>query len=157
MTVADRLRSGDVTAMEELAARGSAAPEELTALVGCLGHERKAVQRPAAEAFATLAARDQTARAALDGALASGTLRQRWGAAFALSLGSDPPPAIVPVLLDTLGADDGDLRWAAAAILLGLRDRDPVAAGLRGLLDAGNAAQRKMALYCLRDLGVRSP
>jgi HEAT repeat protein len=157
MTVAERLRSADVTAMEEVAARGTAAPDELAALVGCLGHERKAVQRPAAETFATLAARDPTARAALDGALASGSLRQRWGAAFALSLGSDPPAAIVPVLLDTLGADDGDLRWAAAAILLGLRDRDPIAAGLRRLLDAGNAAQRKMALYCLRDLGVRSP
>jgi len=157
MTVADRLRSGDVTAMEELAAQGTAAPDELAALVGCLGHERKAVQRPAAEAFAALAARDARVRAALDGALASGTLRQRWGAAFALSLGGEPPPAIVPVLLETLGADDGDLRWAAAAILLGVRDRGAVAAGLRGLLDTGNAAQRKMALYCLRDLDVRSP
>src|SRR6185369_11482334 len=68
-----------------------------------------------------------------------------------------PPPAIVPVLLDTLGAEDGDLRWAATAILLGLSDRAATVAGLRGLLDAGNAAQRKMALYCLRDLGIRSP
>jgi len=156
MTVGDRLRSGDVIAMEELAGRGAAAPDELAALVGCLGHERKAVQRPAAEAFAALAARDATARAALEGALATGALRQRWGAAFALSLGGDPPPTIVPVLLETLGADDGDLRWAAAAILLGVPDRGAVASGLHRLLEAGNAAQRKMALYCLRDLGVRS-
>src|SRR5207245_2588860 len=28
---------------------------------------------------------------------------------------------------------------------------------LRGLLQTGNAAQRKMALYCLRDLDVRAP
>src|SRR5207237_1438379 len=145
----------DAGPVRDVAIRGDLIAPAAT--VARLGRQRRPVQRPAAQAFAALAARDAEARAALEGALASAALRQRWGAAFALSLGGDPPRAIVPVLLDTLGADDGDLRWAAAAILLGLRDRGPVAAGLRGLLDAGNAAQRKMALYCLRDLGVRSP
>jgi HEAT repeat protein len=38
-----------------------------------------------------------------------------------------------------------------------MRDRAAVTAGIRELLRAGNAAQRKMALYCLRDLDARAP
>jgi HEAT repeat protein len=161
MTLTARLRSKDaearVAAIAVLAEQGRAEPEELDALAECLGHARKAVQRPAAEAFAALAARGFPVTEVLDRALRSTDVRQRWGAAFALSLVGEPPPRTLPVILDTLGADDGDMRWAAAAILLRLKDRGALVRGLRDLLRAGNAAQRKMALYCLRDLDARSP
>ena len=61
------------------------------------------------------------------------------------------------MLVETLGVDDGDLRWAAATVLVGFQNHGEVIGVLRGLLQAGNAAQRKMALYCLRDLDVRAP
>src|SRR4029077_11953178 len=57
----------------------------------------------------------------------------------------------------TLGAEDGDLRWASAGILARIPDRALVVRGLHGLLQDGNPAQRKMALYCLRDFGARLP
>jgi len=161
MTLAERLQAPDPevcrAAIAELAERGGATPEELAALADCLGAGRKAVERPAAEAFAALAARGVPVDEILLGALASPLPRRRWGAAFALSLAGDPPPATLPVLLETLGADDGDLRWAAAGIVVRLHERAALVESLRALVASGNAAQRKMALYCLRDLEARTP
>jgi HEAT repeat protein len=83
--------------------------------------------------------------------------RQPWGAAFALSLLGVPPPETLPVLLACLGGDDGDIRWAAANILVRIHDVPQLIEMLQDALRAGNPAQRKMAAYCLRDLDARSP
>src|SRR5207245_10762758 len=141
-----RLR-GVPRAIAELAEGGRGTPEALAALADCLGAGRKAVERPAAEAFAALAARGVPVDEILRAALASPLARRRWGAAFALSLAGDPPAATLPVLLETLGADDGDLRWAAASIVLRLSDRAALIESLRALVTGGIAVQRKMALY----------
>jgi HEAT repeat protein len=161
MTLAGRLRAATVeerrAAVAELVAGGDASEEELAALTDCLGHARKAVQRPAAEAFAALAARGVAVRDRLLATLAAPEARRRWGAAFALSLLGPVPAAALPVLVETLGSDDGDLRWAAARILPRAAERDATVALLRALVRTGNAPQRKMALYCLRDLDAREP
>ena len=161
VSLAERLGAADaadrVAAIAALVEQGRADADELDALADCLGHDRKAVQRPAAEAFAALGARGVPVAVVLDRALGSAVPRRRWGAAFALSLMGAPPARILPVVLDTLGADDGDMRWAAAAIVRRMRDRAGVIDGIRQLLRDGNGAQRKMALYCLRDLDARSP
>ena len=56
MTLVDRLRSPVaeecVAAIADLREQKRVGTEELAALADCLGHARKAVQRPAAEAFA---------------------------------------------------------------------------------------------------------
>ena len=159
MTLADRLRSADpgerAAAIADIAGRSTVDADELAALAECLGHARKAVQRPAADACAALAAQGVDVRPVLAEALASPLGRQRWGAAFALARMGTPPPETLPVLLETLGGDDGDIRWAAAEILRRLPERPPVVEALGRLVRAGNGAQRKMALYCLRDLGAR--
>jgi hypothetical protein len=136
--------------------RGDVDADELAALVECLGHEKKAIQRPAAEAAAALAERGVPVEPALLTALGTGPFRQRWGVAFALSRLADPPTAILPVLVEALGVDDGDVRWASARILVTLAVRIDILPTLASLAIAGNPAQRKMALYCLRDLEVRS-
>ena len=159
MSVAERLRAGDVedrlAAMAELAAP-DAGDAELDALASCLGHDRKIVQRRAAEAFGTLAAGGVPVRPVLERALHAPGARQRWGAAYALALIGAPPPETLPVLLEALGEDDGDLRWAAARILVRMRDDAALRPTLVDLAAAGNAPQRKMALYCLRDLEAPS-
>jgi HEAT repeat protein len=161
MTLAERLRAPAPetrrAAIAALAEGGTVAPEELDALVECLGDAAKAVQRAAAEAFVPLAARGVDVGAVLERALVAGDPRRRWGAAFALALLGNAPASVLPVLLDALGAEDGDLRWAAAAIVGRVRDRTLLCAELRRLAAGGNAAQRKMALYCLRDLDLRAP
>jgi HEAT repeat protein len=146
-----------VAAIAALAEQGRAGPDELAALADCLGDGRKAVERRAAEAFAALRVRGVAVDDVLDAALASPAPRRRWGAAFALALGADPPPRTLPVLLEALGMDDGDVRWAAAGIVARMTDRDAVVRALQVLLRSGNGAQRKMALYCLRDLEARAP
>jgi HEAT repeat protein len=146
-----------VTAAElaALAARGHADAGELAALLDALGADTKAVQRGAAEAVAALARAGQDVEELLAAALADASPRRRWGGAYAWSRLGRMPAVCLPVLLDALGADDGDLRWASAAILRELGVGLPLEAPLRSLLTSANPLQRKMALYSLRDLNVR--
>ena len=144
-----------VAAMAELG-RGAAGAAELDALARCLGHDRKLVQRRAAEAFAALDRRGTPVRAVLAAALRSTAARQRWGAAYALSLLGAPPRETLPVLLEALGEDDGDMRWAAARIVVRMRDEPGLVGMLVELAVRGRGSQRKMALYCIRDLEVVS-
>src|SRR5262249_16709433 len=131
VTRAQRLRSRTtaecLAAIDEVCTVGIVAPQDLPALIDCLGDQRPAVQRRAAETLATLRARDVPVRALLLAALGSEVPRQRWGAAYALSLDDAPPQEVLPVLLDSLGSDDGDIRWAAANIVARMRnERDTI-------------------------------
>jgi HEAT repeat protein len=145
-----------LAAIERLAV-GDEEPDEerLRSLRSFLGDEEKVVQRAAAEAFGKLAARGVAVRPLLDEVLRAVSSRVRWGAAFALSRSGGVPAAALPTLLDALDAEDRDLRWAASDLLV---RQVPVwgsraARSLVELVGSGTARQRKMALYCLRDIG----
>jgi hypothetical protein len=146
-------RAAAIAALATRAAAPNAA--ELDALRECLGDAAKLVQRRAAEAFGALAARGVEVEDWLRAALDAGDLRQRWGAAYAWSLVGGLPADALPTLLAVMGADDGDLRWAAAD-LVKLLAHTAHAAVVARLLEAAGApgTQRKMALYCLRDLMI---
>ena len=125
-------------------------------LLAGLGDPRKAVQRPAAEALAAEMQSHPDLRDRLASLLEAPAPRLRWGAAYALSLAERAPLDIVPVLLEALGADDGDLRWASATIVTRIAGSAPqVLDRVRSLATSSSALQRKMALYCLRDAGAR--
>jgi HEAT repeat protein len=141
----------------QIAARGHADADDLAFLADSLGAPHKTEQRGAATALAVLARAGCAIEPVLAAALADTSPRRRWGAVYAWSLLGPVPARCLPVLLDALGADDGDLRWAAATIVRALRDRPAVADALRTLLGSASVLQRKMALYCLRDLGSRAP
>jgi len=157
---APNLRSNDpqarVAALERLAA-ATVTHEEIDAAAACLGATEKLVQRRAAEAFARLHRAGIDIEPALSLAVRSTDLRQRWGAAFAFSLIGALPPEARDILVDSLGLDDGDIRWAAADILLRSSEIDDRPQRLTQLLVHGNPHQRKMAAYCLRRLDLRSP
>lgn len=146
-------RAAAITALAERAEAPS--PDELDALRDCLGDTRKLVQRRAAEAFGILAPRGVDVESRLRAALDAADVRLRWGAAYALALIERLPLEALPALLDVMGFDDGDLRWAAADLVkqLAAADRGAVSAHL---LTAARTPgpKRKMALYCLRDLDV---
>ena len=141
----------------DIAARGHADPDDLAFLFLALGAATKAEQRGAAEAVAIVARAGVAVEPLLARALTDPDPRRRWGAVYAWSRLGPVPPACLPVLLATLVAADGDLRWAAAAIVRELGARSDVHAALRALLHAASGLQRKMALYCLRDLERRDP
>ncbi len=161
MSALERLRSPDaaecLAAIAGIAAHRQADRDEVQALAECLGSARKVVQRRAAEAFAALNDSGVPVQTTLVATLQSSSVRQRWGAAYALSLLGAPPAEAVPVLLETLGSDDGDMRWAAADILVRMHGARGPLDQLQALLRADNPLQRKMAAYCLRDLGTCSP
>jgi len=162
MITAQRLRSVNVAerldAMAEvLQAGGCADADALDALAACLADAQKIIQRRAAETFAALGAQGTSVRDVLLRTLESEVTKQRWGAAYALSLLGDTPPVTLPTLFEALGSDDGDVRWAAGNILVRLRGDTALVDALRQLLGTGSPAQRKMAAYCLRDLDARSP
>jgi len=144
-------------ALQECDRRGPLPEPLLEPLLGCLGHRRKAVQRTAAEVLAQWSRITPDIRSRLLGRLGAPEPHERWGAAFALAK-IGPEPATLEVLLETLGQADGDMRWAAQTIVVDLARRDPpIAAALVRLAGAGSAEQRKMAMYCLRDLGAPQP
>jgi HEAT repeat protein len=161
VTLADQLRAPALderlAAIEQVSASGAAGPETLQVLAECLADSRKLAQRRAAEAFAVLAGQDTAVRPILTTALQSDSARQRWGAAYALSLIGPAPVEALPALLDALGAGDGDQRWAAADIMVRMGAQPQVINALLSSLHSGPALQRKMAAYCLRDLNAGSP
>jgi HEAT repeat protein len=58
-------------------------------------------------------------------------------------------------LLDALASSDGDVRWAAARLVVSAIRHEPALAPLvPPLIGAASPLQRKMALYCLRDLAT---
>jgi HEAT repeat protein len=121
-----------------------------------LGDERKAVQRPSAEALARAIADAPEVRERVVALLAAPAFRRRWGAAYALALAEPEPREAWPVLLEALGTDDGDVRWAAANLVARIVTARPeLMPRLRELVGAEVPLARKMALYCLRDAGAR--
>ncbi len=111
----------------------------------------------AAEALAMLAATDSSVRGRLADALRAPDLALQWGAIYGLSRLGPAPPESLPILVEALGSDDGDVRWATAAILAAMDTRATVVGQLVGVARDGRPTQRKMALYCLRDLGGSLP
>jgi HEAT repeat protein len=124
------------------------------ALIACLGDPDKAVQRRAADALSRVGDRSAI-QAALERGLRAPDPQLRWGAAYALARTSGPARATLPVLVESLGHDDGDRRWAAAERLVALGETWPegVADALGAAARTGGAVTRRMVLYCLRDLG----
>jgi HEAT repeat protein len=129
----------------------------LDALTQCLGAGRKVIQRRAAEALAASAAHDARVIEKLRAMLSHHQQRARWGAAYALGLISRDDALdlrAMPVLVEALASDDGDVRWAAAELIVRLGRKNPaVSKRLIELAGHGNLNARKMALYCLRDVG----
>jgi HEAT repeat protein len=64
-------------------------------------------------------------------------------------------------LCEAMSDDDGDIRWAATGLMvqLGRKNLAPISARLLKLAadPASRHNARKMALYCLRDLGITGP
>lgn len=161
MNLLEQLHAADraerLAAIAAVAAYETADARTLQALAQCLGDGSKLVQRRAAEAFAALHARGVEVDGVLLATLDAAGLAHRWGAAYALACIGTPPPPALPVLLECLGARDGDLRWAAASIVVRLAQATDVGPAVHALLATGTAEQRKMAAYCVRDIGVWTP
>jgi HEAT repeat protein len=130
--------------------------DRIGALIEGLDQADKKAVRGAVDALvAGAAARPEIAeklRAALDAAPEG----RRWPIAYALAEIAPLSGPSLHALEQALDSADPDIRWAVALLLVRLAKQpgSGVGARLATLLKTGTPAQRRMALYCLRDIGA---
>jgi HEAT repeat protein len=90
----------------------------LHALAEALGDPEKRVAQAASDSLAQLAQTSDEVSGVVRAALSGGTPNQRWFAAFTYSRIEPVGPRLLPPLIEALGSDAGDIRWAAARLLV---------------------------------------
>ena len=124
------------------------------ALVAALGDPVKAVSRAASDALVAIGRQHGDVDPGLRAALHGADRTRRFGAAFTLARIAPPGPRLLPALVEALSSPDGDVRWAAARLLVETgRLHGEVFALLTGLVRAGESPLvRRMATFALREL-----
>ncbi len=131
-------------------------PRGIVSLVQSLNHRNKKVVRQASDSLIAMAPQLPQLGERLDRLLSETPRENRWPIAYVLAHLSSPSPLCLSVLLETLDSNDPDLRWAAAQLFVRLGKGDgEIANLLLKVLKTGTPIQRRMALYCLRDLQLR--
>jgi len=132
--------------------------KKIDSLIESLNHPEKKVIRQAVEALISLASRQPAMADRLHRLLTEAPEKRRWPIAYILAQISSPSPSCLTVLKETLDHDDPDIRWATVLLLarLGKMDRG-VVSQLLDLLKTGTPRQRRMAIYCLRDMELKDP
>jgi HEAT repeat protein len=109
--------------------------------------------RSAVDALIALARDSAAIRETLQEHLTDRAGMQRWPVAYILASAHVPSGEILEVLLNTLDTADSDIRWAVLLLLVQLGRTDArIPTLVVQLAEAGRPTQRRMALYCLRDL-----
>lgn len=151
---AEERRAACLTATED-----PAAVLLLDALARALGDRERRVAQAASDSLAKLATTCPEVNAVVRSALRGETAGQRWFAAFTYSRIEPVGPRLLPALIEALGSEAGDVRWAAARLLVNTGrvygEVLPLALGLART--DPNPAVRCMALYCLRELAPDEP
>lgn len=121
-------------------------------LLDALETTDKATVRRAVEGLVALAAEQPGVAEALAERLRAAP---RWSVAYTLGQITRPSNDCTELLVRGLGSADQDVRWATQLLLTDLGKRyGEVAARLEELLRDGSATQRRMAVYCLRDIAA---
>ncbi|MFQ5916594.1 MAG: HEAT repeat domain-containing protein [Candidatus Binatia bacterium] len=130
-------------------------PEDVASLIGFLDHPDKAVVRPAVDSLITLGTRRPEIKESLDRLLHDPRRKKLWPIAYTLAQLSAPSSRCLDVLIEGLGSEDQDIRWATFLLLTRVGKKDKrIAPLLLDLLKTGTANQRRVAVYCLRDMGM---
>lgn len=128
--------------------------EVLPALIQGVGDPHKGVQVHTANCLEFLAFQSGTVVPALREAMAGPDPWRAWGAALVTARMGYWLPEMARALQGAFGAQDRDVRWAAAGFCLQLGRNHPGAvACVKGALADPNPNARKMAAYCLGAMG----
>lgn len=160
--LAQRLRDPDAAERRAAclaAAEDPAAALWIEALGALLGDPVKAVSRAAADALARIGRRERAVQDVLRDALRSPSPARRFAALHASVRLAPPQPSLLPAAVEALGSEDGDVRWAAAKILVDMgRLHGEVLGVLVGLVRGGaSPVTRRMAAFALRELAPDRP
>jgi HEAT repeat protein len=129
---------------------------QVGALIADLERTEKPIVRAAVNALISLAQASVEVRDTLHQRLGEPQVKNPWAIAYVLAHLPQPSDDVTQRLLEGLGHPDPDIRWAIGLLLAQLANRDEKVTGrLLRLCATGNALQRRMAIYCLRDLNLQ--
>ncbi len=130
--------------------------DKITGLITELDHPEKAKIRAAVNSLIALSAAAPEMTTLLEQALSEGRNKNRWATAYVLGHLPKPSGAAIRALLDGLDHGHPDIRWAIALLLIQIAKTEGSLINLlSALCSAGTANQRRMAIYCIRDLQLR--
>ena len=128
-------------------------PREMADLIAALDHPDKPTIRAAVDKLIALAETSETLRQVLHNRLSEAAHRNYWPVAYILGHQAEPSGLVIRTLLDALDHREPDIRWANGLLLVRIaRHVGAVIPLLIALCETGSAHQKRMALYCLRDL-----
>ncbi|MGH7828178.1 MAG: HEAT repeat domain-containing protein [Candidatus Binatia bacterium] len=129
--------------------------DELTAVIAALESRDKRAIRGAVDALIPLANESPPVATRLNQLLNEPQRANRWPIAYVLANLPHPSQATIQVLLDTLDSEDPEIRWAIALLLVKLARQDEnILTRLVQAVSLGKTTQRRMAVYCVRDLSL---
>lgn len=127
----------------------------ISALIADLDHPDKPRIRAAVDALISLAAQWIDLRAALEQRLIDPERQNHWPVAYILGHLPRPSPGVVQALLDGLDHREPDIRWAIGLLLVRMAKAEShLVKPLMKLCAGGTANQKRMAIYCIRDLNL---
>ena len=126
---------------------------KIVALIADLDSPDKRKVRAAVDALFLLATDSSELYTRLAELLSDPQRHNCWPLAYILGSLPNPSPQTLDILLETLGSPDSDIRWAIALLLVRQARTDSrVVDLLTQIVETGNATQRRMTIYCIRDL-----
>ncbi len=127
----------------------------IAALLADLDQSDKPTIRAAVDALIALATDSAALRAALNELLEDPRRKNHWPIAYILGHLPLPSGAVVRTLLESLDHREPDIRWAIALLLVRMAQTEGDLVKLfSGLCAAGTSNQKRMAIYCIRDLNL---
>jgi HEAT repeat protein len=153
----EKLRSGNAEERRSACRNAVESPSAIVlvdALAEALGDPEKAVARAASDALVEIGTQGGGVQNAIRKALQSDVPSRRQGAAFTAARIEPPGLRLLPALVEALGSVDGDVRWAAARLIVEIgRAHGEVLLLLLAMVRTGEqAVQRRMATFALREL-----
>jgi HEAT repeat protein len=128
----------------------------VAALIAALEHPEKPVIRAATDALVRAAAESPAVISMLDHLLSDNERKNRWAVAYVLAQLPAPSDAVMATLLDGLDHEQADIRWAIGLLLVRLaRETPQIVSRLLQLCSQGTPTQRRLAVYCVRDLNLQ--
>lgn len=127
-------------------------------LIEALESDGKRRIRAAVDALIPLARESAELSQALRAMLLDNQRPNRWAVAYILAHLPRPSDEIFQALLEGLAHRDSDIRWAIGLLLVRLaKTEQNIVASLAELCATGSVAQKRMAVYCIRDLNLNDP
>lgn len=128
---------------------------QIADLIAGLDHPDKPTLRRAVDALIALAPASVNLQNILHQRLTEYGHKNYWPVAYVLGHLSSPSQECISKLIDALDHPEPDIRWAIALLLVSIAKKEIAVADLLVTLCAGGTVnQKRMALYCIRDLAL---